>query len=119
VRDVDLSTAGTVKVTRIAGTPYAPGTIDGTNALFQYPNGVALDAGGTTLFIADAGNHLVRRLNLGTRSVDTPIGHASVALTKPGPLPGYVHTPFGVLATPRGLVITSVEENTLLLATGL
>jgi hypothetical protein len=49
----------------------------------------------------------------------SPVGTAGMPVTKPGPLPASVNQPWTILPTPRGLVITSYEENTILLAPGL
>ena len=42
------------------------------SATFQRPQGMALD--GETLYVADTGNHLLRRINLQTRAVETVAG---------------------------------------------
>ena len=50
-------------VTTIAGTAWETGSSDGTNsdALFNQPSGIALDSGGA-LFVADTGNHTIRKV---------------------------------------------------------
>lgn len=50
-------------VSTLAGSPGTPGSADGmgTTARFNYPRGVAVDGAGT-LYIADYGNHTVRRV---------------------------------------------------------
>ncbi|MGZ8430537.1 MAG: hypothetical protein ACXWWW_01085 [Candidatus Deferrimicrobiaceae bacterium] len=55
-----VSTSGLV--TTVAGTPGVPGAVDNTlpgNVLFSSPRGVTSD-GGTTLYVADTGNHKIR-----------------------------------------------------------
>jgi sugar lactone lactonase YvrE len=56
-----VSTAGIV--TTIAGTAAVVGSSDanGTNALFNQPNGVALDSNGN-IFVADTGNATIRKI---------------------------------------------------------
>jgi sugar lactone lactonase YvrE len=67
-------------VTTIAGTPGSPGATDGTAsaASFNAPSGIALDGQGN-LYVADTGNHLVRKIALATKIVTTIAG--SVAMT--------------------------------------
>lgn len=50
-------------VTTFAGLTGTQGTVDGngTNARFQAPSGIAIDASGT-LFVADAGNDVIRKV---------------------------------------------------------
>eukprot|EP01031_Cornospumella_fuschlensis_P050197 gene50197-61426_t len=71
-----LSTDGTV--TTIAGQPGTSGSADGTGsaARFLNPFGLALDAGGD-LFLADSGNHTVRRITP-SGTVTTFVGTAGL-----------------------------------------
>ena len=59
------------KVTTVAGGPI-PGAGDGTasGATFNAPNGVAIDATGNYLYVADAGNNLVRKVGITGYSID-------------------------------------------------
>lgn len=52
------------------------GTQDGdfSHAQFFHPQGLALDADGTVLYIADTENHLIRRADLKQRTVETIAG---------------------------------------------
>ena len=57
-----VSTSGLV--TTVAGTPGVPGAVDNTlpgNVLFSSPRGITSD-GGTTLYVADTGNHKIRKV---------------------------------------------------------
>lgn len=64
----------------LAGRPGEHGYLDGaaTKALFHDPHGLAIlegpDKKSATLFVADRGNHVVRRLLLQTRGPDVPGG---------------------------------------------
>jgi sugar lactone lactonase YvrE len=63
-------------VSTLAGQAGIPGFADGTNhdALFNYPNGVALDASGR-VYVADAANNTLRLMTaVGTNWVVTTIG---------------------------------------------
>jgi hypothetical protein len=71
-----LTTVGTNwTATIIAGTPFQQFWLDGTNsnALFDYPKGIALDSLGR-LFVADEGNCAIRMITpIGTNWVTTTI----------------------------------------------
>ena len=57
-----VSTSGLV--TTVAGTPGVPGAVDNTlpgNVLFSSPRGITSD-GGATLYVADTGNHKIRKV---------------------------------------------------------
>ena len=64
----------------LAGRSGVPGYVDGpaTEALFRDPHGLAFleghDGKSATLFVADSGNHVVRRLLLRTRGPNAPGG---------------------------------------------
>lgn len=101
------STPGGTVVT-IAGKAEESGAVDGTGtgARFSAPSGLALAADGT-LYVADSGNHLIRRVS--TTGVVTTIGG----------IPGYAGTGEGhgrraQFSNPTGLVIDAT--GTLLVA---
>src|SRR5205085_835107 len=52
--------AGVVSV--FAGTPGKSGDSNGTNALFNNPRGLAIDAAGN-LYVSDTGNNTIRRIS--------------------------------------------------------
>lgn len=74
VRVVDLE-AQTLRT--IAGRDGTSGPADGpaADALFRGPRGLALSARGDALIVADQGNHSVRRVDLGTMTVQTILGN--------------------------------------------
>ncbi len=76
IRKMDLATGA---VTTLAGTPGTVGSTDGTGALagFNFPHGVWGD--GTNLYIADHGNHLVRKVVIATGVVTTIAGAPGIA----------------------------------------
>ena len=59
-----------------------PGRDDGTfeEARFSRPQGMALSADGTTLYVADRENHLVRSVDLSLRRVGTIAGTGDIAM---------------------------------------
>ncbi len=89
-----------------------PGFIDGPMELaaFQNPQGLCLQR--DTLYIADTGNHAIRRIKLSTGDVDTLCGAG-----RPGqPSQGAVHDPRSVaLDTPRGVAVS--PSNTVCIST--
>jgi uncharacterized protein (TIGR03437 family) len=69
------------KISTIAGTGVAGFSGDGglaTQAMFDGPQGIRLDAKGANLYIADYNNHRVRQLALATGTVTTVAGDGSV-----------------------------------------
>jgi len=119
VRKIDFTDAAMPNVTRLAGTPYPSMAQDGPfiSASFGAIGNMVLV--NDVLWVADNSTHLIRRLDLGSAMVTSPVGKKGFPLTKPGPLPAFIHSPWGLALTPRGLVMTSWEENCVLLATGL
>jgi hypothetical protein len=63
----------------VAGHPGGSGNIDGigSDARFQGPAGLAFD-GASSLFVADAGNHTIRKIDLATLAVTTLAGARAV-----------------------------------------
>lgn len=76
-----ISAGGTVST--VAGTFGTAGCLNGvgTSAQFNAPKGVAVDAGGNTLYVADANNHTIRRLLLTGPQAGTVDVVAGVTLT--------------------------------------
>ena len=65
-------------VATLAGSGKA-GSKDGKagNAQFNSPTGLALSADGSSLFVADKGNHKIRKIDVATRAVTTLAGTGS------------------------------------------
>jgi sugar lactone lactonase YvrE len=109
---------GTGEVTTLMGSPGVAGYADGAkeDARFNEPWGLALDGAGH-LLVADAGNHAIRRIDLATGTVTTPIGTPDRAGVKVGVLPGSLNRPMGVAIMPDGqIAIAESTENVILLA---
>ena len=72
-------------VSTLAGNG-TPGSGDGSlaGATFRNPQGVALDGRGN-LWVADTGNHTIRRINLVTGQVETIAGEAGASGSSDGP----------------------------------
>jgi DNA-binding beta-propeller fold protein YncE len=90
-------------VITIAGLPGHAGPADGppTNARFNDPEGLAMDASGN-LYLADAGNNLVRKI--------TPSGSVST-LSLPTGNDAPWHNPGGIAVDPSGNVFVADTSN--------
>lgn len=100
IRRVDATTQ---VITTIAGTGKAGFHGDGgpaTRATFNRPHSIALDQQGN-LYIADIGNHRIRRINLGTGIIETIAGNGEKELPADGQL-AKQHPMLG----PRALYVT-------------
>ncbi len=86
----------------------------GTAARFNHPFGLALD--GTDLYISETRSHTIRKLDLLTAEVTTPIGVQGYGRVDLGPLPGTINSPAGLCAAEGWLFISSQWENSVLIA---
>ena len=94
-------------VTTVAGLAGTSGSADGTgtDARFNFPWGVAVDAAGN-VYVADSNNSSIRKVTP-AGVVTTLVGHPGATGFQPGPLPGVLNGPAGLALTPDGdLVIT-------------
>ncbi len=73
IRQLNLNTTA---VSTVAGTPTVLGLVDGPSATakFRNPGGLALSSDGTMLYVADAGNHCIRKIDLATNITTTLAG---------------------------------------------
>jgi DNA-binding beta-propeller fold protein YncE len=98
-----VADTGTGEILDVAGSGRA-GFVDGgfASASFDSPQGMAISDDGGTLYVADSGNHSVRALDLGARTVGTLAGTGEQAGTYP-PLPGVA--PGVALSSPWDLAL--------------
>ncbi|MCL2718389.1 MAG: hypothetical protein FWE14_06380 [Lachnospiraceae bacterium] len=93
-------------VTTIAGVPGTAGALDGAanQAYFRDPAGIAVSADGNVIYVADTGNHLIRKIENGR--VTTIAGNLSAATTE-APLGGFDNGPAlsALFNLPRGLAL--------------
>jgi streptogramin lyase len=83
VRRID---AKTNEISTLAGTGRQGFGGDGgpaTEALFSHPHSIALDHHGA-LYVADIGNHRIRRIDLKTRVIETVAGNGQTELPREG-----------------------------------
>jgi sugar lactone lactonase YvrE len=100
-------------ITTIAGNGTAAYTGDdgpATSASLNHPLGIALDSDGT-LYIADAGNHVIRRVSNGT--ITTVAGNGVAAFSGDNGLPtdASLNTPSGVTLLGGDLFIADTNNN--------
>ena len=114
--------AGNAAITNVDGTP-AGGYAEGTNktAQFYYPSGVAVDANGN-VFVADYGNHLIRKLTaVGTNWAVTTLAGS---VGNPGSADGtggaaFFYYPTGVAVDRAGnLFVADSANHTIRMVTG-
>jgi len=96
---------------RLAGTG-KPGSQDGpgAQASFNNPQGLAVDASGENLYVADTGNNVIRHLTLKGRdvAVETLVGRPGQPATVEGPLPASLYQPAGVALGPAGTGLAGI-----------
>ena len=117
IRAVDISVTPAAVTTLAGGEPtsntgqsgYADGT--GAAARFNRLHGLALL--GTTLYVADWGNHRVRAVDTLTRAVTTVAGDGTVAtLNGPGASAQF-RNPFGLAANGGATLYVSTKNNVI------
>lgn len=89
-----------------------PGSVDGfrVGARFNSPSSLAVDSWGT-LFVADTGNHVIRRIDLGGY-VSTIAGLAEVRGNEDGSGPSArFNEPAGISVGPRGEMLVADSRN--------
>lgn len=72
IRKIDLTTNAVTTLAGLAGTPGYTTSLSGSSARFTVPAGLATD--GTDLFVADAYNYDIRKVNVTTALVSTVAG---------------------------------------------
>jgi sugar lactone lactonase YvrE len=118
VGDIRVVTFNPVTVALLAGQTFRHGHTDGafSSASFNSPEAAAIDATSDVLYVADGDDSTVRRLDLKTQMVTTPIGVVGHAAVKPGPLPASLNSPTGLAVVGGALVIVNNSENDVLIA---
>lgn len=103
-------------VSTLAGAPTVSGTSDGSgsNARFNQPEGIAINAAGTILYVADTANHTIRSVTVGG-SVSTYAGTAGTpgSVNSTG-LSASFNTPQGVAVDASGNVYVADTGNQLI-----
>jgi DNA-binding beta-propeller fold protein YncE len=89
-------------IERVAGSGKR-GFADGVDGSFDYPQGIAFD--GDTLYVADAGNHAIRAVNIATGEISTIAGTGSQLRTREDLRAGAMSSPWDVTLVDRTLFI--------------
>jgi len=100
-------------VSTLAGSPSAPGTSDGvgTAASFHAPEGLAFDASGNTLYVADFGNHKIRKVTINDGTVTTVAGTGTAGnANNDQPLEATFNAPRGIVVNAAGTLYVT-ESN--------
>jgi streptogramin lyase len=111
IRRID---AVTTKVTTLAGSG-ASGFSNGvgTNASFGLPFGICVD-GNTNIYVADTGNHLIRRIDARTTNVTTYAGNGTRGYSNAVGIRASFNQPFGICVDAAGnLEIADAGNNAI------
>lgn len=104
-----ITPGGSVSI--VAGQTGSPGFSDGaatTQALFNAPNGLAVDGSGNNIYVADTGNCVIRKISAGV--VSTIAGRAPT--TGSVTYSGYLDGPgnLALFNSPTGVVVDSLNN---------
>jgi hypothetical protein len=112
VRKIDVASGA---VTTLAGSAGNHGSVDGIGAAARFSQPIMVASGGDgTIYVSDARNHTVRRIDTATGAVTTFAGKPGVGAVGLG-APGTLNTPGGLAFGPDGsLLVTSIHENAVL-----
>ncbi len=114
IRKVVIATG---EVTTLAGTPGSAGTTDstdgtGSTALFWYPCGIA--SSGTNLYVADTGNHTIRKIAIATGEVTTLAGTAgTTGSTDSMGNAARFYGPYGITSGGANLYVADTDNLTI------
>jgi sugar lactone lactonase YvrE len=111
IRKIAIATG---EVTTFAGTAGSPGSVNGTGtaALFNNPADIASD--GTNLYIADSGNHTIRKIIIATGAATTFAGTAGSSGSENGTgTAALFNNPLGIATDRTNLYIADSGNNTI------
>lgn len=126
----EVETATTATVTTFAGSPNSPGNINGAaNSIanvprFNNPGGVLADtnsaSGLDTIYVADSGNHNIRKITTNTGTGDTVTVTCLSGSEAAAPVGGYAHgtKPNAKFRSPSGLSFRSDRTSIYVADTG-
>ena len=82
-----------------------------TTAKFNRPQGLAVSNDGSTLYVADADNHLIRTINIATYAVGTLAGDGNSGSANGDLLSSRFDQPFGIAIDSSGNIFVSESGN--------
>ena len=117
IRQITLATGA---VATLAGDATVTGSADGVGAAARFNSPVGLTVVGGDIYVADLNNYLIRKINIGTRSVSTVAGQAGVFNTVDGTgTAANFGNPIDITSDGTQLFVTQQREvRKIVLATG-
>jgi hypothetical protein len=111
VRKIAGTGTSSIIVSTFAGAAGTAGFTDGSGSDSRFSSPTGITVVDTVLYVADAGNHAVRRVN-STRSVTTFVGTSVAATTRDGDAAqALLNTPVGIAGVPGTIFFTDRNEN--------
>jgi sugar lactone lactonase YvrE len=113
IRKVNIASGN---VSTLAGSPTADGSADGpgSSARFSSPKNMASDGSGN-LFVADSGNHTIRRVDLASGAVTTLAGSSGVRGSTDGTgTAARFNTPSGLVIDKEGNLFVSDHQSNII-----
>lgn len=110
IRKIAISTGVT---TTLAGTAGTSGSANGTGtaATFSSPRGICLDGTNTNLYVADTGNHQIRKIVISTGAVTTFAGSTTSGTTNSTGTSARFYYPYGICADSANLYVADTNNN--------
>ncbi len=103
-----ITPSGTMSI--FAGRFGIPGHINASPASFNGPTGLAYNQSTGDLYVADTGNHIIRKITA-TGTVSTYAGFASSTGTMTGTATGRFNSPSGIVLDPNNDLIVADTNN--------
>ena len=107
IRKIDTTTR---EVTTFAGSTEGYKDAIGTEAQFDFPSGVAVDSSGI-LYVADYGNHRIRKIIISTREVTTLAGSGIAGFANGAGTEAQFYYPSGVAVDSSGILYVADRSN--------
>ena len=86
---------------------YADGA--GADARFSSPTGIAVNKTGTTLYVADRGNHRIRAIDIATKTVRTIAGDGTVGTKNGLGTAARFQRPIGIVVSGGTLYVSTIN----------
>ena len=111
IRKIDIASAA---VTTLAGSAGTSGSTDGTGTAARFFDPVGVTTDGTNLFVADTGNHTIRKLVIATGVVTTLAGTAGTSGSTDGTgTAAKFSDPIGITTDGTYLYVTETGNHTI------